>query len=202
MITKFEGEESVPKFELLKAQAIGRWRGFEDYKNALNYVALNYPQSPEGKKAQFIIETTIPQIQNTTFNEELAGELNHKIVYPLAAADTEEIKLIQQNIEDILNELRYDKMKVSVDAYTKDQQFLVVHTRRDLLEAQGLAELLELGQVEDTRGVDIRNYNRKKKYYPAVKRDYVVMASPNYRIVQIHKNLDNYSYNKNKEETN
>ena len=202
MITRFEGEEAVPKFELLKAQAIGRWRGFEDYKNALNYVALNYPQSPEGKKAQFIIETTIPQIQNASFNEELAGELNHKIVYPLAAADTEEIKLIQQNIENILNELRYDKMKVSVDAYTKDQQFLVVHTRRDLLEAQGLAELLELGQVEDTRGVDIRNYNRKKKYYPAVKRDYVVMASPNYRVVQIHKNLDNYSYNKNKEETN
>lgn len=198
MITKFEGEEFVPKFELLKAQALGRLRGFEAYEKALSYVALNYPQSPEGKKAQFIIETTIPQIQDAQFDAELDGKLNHKIIYPLATSTDEDIAVIQQNVEDILKELRYDKMKVSIDVYTKDQQFLVVHTRRDLLGAQGLAELLELGQVEDTRGVDIRNYNRKKKYYPAVIKDYVVMASPNYRVVQIHKNLDSYSYNKEK----
>ncbi|RZS99262.1 tetratricopeptide repeat protein [Aquimarina brevivitae] len=195
MINKFEGEAFIPKFELLKAQAIGRFRGFEPYEKALNYVALNYPQSPEGKKAQLIIETTIPQIKSDQFTKQGDTELNNKIIYAFDASQNNEAIALKQRIEEVLQELRYDDMKVSVDAYTIDQQFVVVHTRRDRLGAQGLAELLEMGQVEDTRGVDIRNYNRKKKYYPAVKKPYVVMASPNYRIVQIHKNLDQYDYN-------
>ena len=39
-INRFTGEEAVSKFELLKAKVIGRLQGLEEYKKALNFVAL------------------------------------------------------------------------------------------------------------------------------------------------------------------
>ncbi|MDH7446397.1 type IX secretion system periplasmic lipoprotein PorW/SprE [Aquimarina sp. 2201CG14-23] len=193
MITKFGGEEFVPKFELLKAQAIGRYSGFEAYKEALNYVSLNYPQSPEGKKAQLIYQTTIPQIENSTFIEEdIDQEKNHKLVYAYSRFGDNQAEELKERLDAMLKDLRYDKMKVSWDVYSKDQQFIVIHTRRDKLGAEGLAELLTLGKIEDTRGVDLTKWNRKKKYYRKVDKEFFIVASPNYRIIQIHKNLDMY----------
>ncbi len=202
LITKFGGEdEFLPKFELLKAQAIGRYHGFEAYKTALNYVSLNYPQSPEGKKAQIIYQVTIPQIENNTFLLNQESETNHKLVYAFSTFGDNQALGLKEHIEQILKELRYEKMKVSLDVYTKDQQFVVVHTRRNKLEAEGLGELLSLGKTEDTRGVDLTKWNRKKKYYKKVDAKYFTIASPNYRILQIHKNLENYSQETEIEET-
>ncbi len=193
LITKFGGDEDfVPKFELLKAQAIGRYRGFEAYKEALNYVSLNYPQSPEGKKAQIIYQVTIPQIENNAFITDLDEVKNYKLVYPFSTLGNNQAQGLKEHIEHIIKELRYDKMKVSLDVYNKDQQFVVVHTRRTKLEADGLAELMSLGKTEDTRGVDLTKWNRKKKYYKKVEQTYFMIASANYRILQIHKNLEEY----------
>ncbi|WP_062055114.1 tetratricopeptide repeat protein [Aquimarina longa] len=193
MIVKFGGDEDfLPKFELLKAQAIGRYRGFEAYKQALNYVALNYPQSPEGKKAQLIYDITIPQIQNNTFLTDLDEEKNHKLIYAFSTLGNNQAQGLKEHIGNIIKELRYEKMTVSLDVYNKDQQFVVVHTKRNKLAAEGLAELLSLGKTEDTRGVDLTKWNRKKKYYQKVEVPFFIITSPNYRILQIHKNLEEY----------
>ena len=193
MITKLGGDdEFLPKFELLKAQAIGRYRGFEAYKEALNYVALNYPQSPEGKKAQGIYQVTIPQTQNNIFLTGLEQEENHKLIYPFSTLGNNQAEGLKELIEAVIKELRYEKMKVSIDVYDKDQQFIVVHTKGNKLASEGLAELLSIGKTEDTRGVDLTKWDRKKKYYTKIEDPYFIIASPNYRILQIHKNLEDY----------
>ena len=46
----------APKFELLKAYAIGKFKTKEEYKIALEFVAVSYGNSEEGKKAKTIIE--------------------------------------------------------------------------------------------------------------------------------------------------
>ena len=56
-ISKFEGQAIVPKFELLKAYALGKKNGLEAFKTALEYVAMNYPNTEEGAKALEVIET-------------------------------------------------------------------------------------------------------------------------------------------------
>lgn len=193
MIAKVGGEKFTPKFELLKAQAIGRYRGLEPYKKALNYVALNYPQSPEGKKAQFIYQTAVPQLENKIFSQDIEDQNNHKLVYPFSNFGDNQISELKETIQDILKELKYDTMKVSVDVYDDSQQLLVIHTKRNKLGAEGLAELLSIGKTENSKGVDLSNWNRKKNYYPAITAEYFVIASPNYRILQIHKNLDSYN---------
>jgi tetratricopeptide (TPR) repeat protein len=49
-IKRLEGDEFVPKFEILKASAKGRLYGIEAYKKGINYIALTYPNTEEGKK--------------------------------------------------------------------------------------------------------------------------------------------------------
>ena len=43
-ITRFDGEDIVPKYEFLKAVSKARLYGFDSYKEALNFIALNYRQ--------------------------------------------------------------------------------------------------------------------------------------------------------------
>ena len=45
----------LPKFELLKAYAIGKSKDKETYKKALEFVSVNYGTTDEGKKAQAIL---------------------------------------------------------------------------------------------------------------------------------------------------
>jgi len=196
LIAKFGGDDNfLPKFELLKAQAIGRFRGFEAYKEALNYVSLNYPQSPEGKEAQKIRDVSIPQIKDKSFIYDSNEEKNYKLVYSFSVLEDVAANTLKEHLDNILKELKYYKMKVSIDVYDKNKQFVVVHARRDKLGAEGLGELLSLGKTEDTRGVDLTKWNRRKKYYKKVNDAFFVISSPDYRVVQIHKNLDAYLEN-------
>lgn len=56
-ISNFEGLPIVPKFELLKAYAIGKKEGLAAFKKALDFVSVNYPNTEEGKKALEVSET-------------------------------------------------------------------------------------------------------------------------------------------------
>ncbi len=50
-IKQFEDLPIVPKFELLKAYALKQTAGVDAFKKALDYVALSYPNTEEGKHA-------------------------------------------------------------------------------------------------------------------------------------------------------
>ncbi|MBP8887549.1 MAG: tetratricopeptide repeat protein, partial [Flavobacterium sp.] len=60
LISQFSGDEIVSKLELLKANTIGKLKGVTAYKNALQFVADNYPNSEEGKNALVILKNQIP----------------------------------------------------------------------------------------------------------------------------------------------
>jgi tetratricopeptide (TPR) repeat protein len=62
-ISKFEGQPIVPKFELLKAYTIGKKEGLQAFKTALDFVATNYPNTEEGKKALEVINTIKTKIE-------------------------------------------------------------------------------------------------------------------------------------------
>src|SRR5690606_16847033 len=66
-IDTYTGEEIASKFELLKANIVARLKGLEEYKNSLNYVALNYPNSEEGKSAEAMLKTNIPTLEKVDF---------------------------------------------------------------------------------------------------------------------------------------
>ncbi|OIQ36511.1 MAG: hypothetical protein BM563_10660 [Bacteroidetes bacterium MedPE-SWsnd-G1] len=56
-IIKYKDQEIVPKFELLRAYAIGKRDGVAAFREVLVYVAFKYSNTEEGKKATEVIET-------------------------------------------------------------------------------------------------------------------------------------------------
>ena len=54
-VLTIENSDLIPKFELLKAFAIGKFKDKEAYKIALEFVAVSYGNTEEGEKAKAII---------------------------------------------------------------------------------------------------------------------------------------------------
>jgi hypothetical protein len=174
-IQDFTGDPMVPKFELLKANAIGRLQGFESFREALNYVALNYPNQAEGKKAQQIIEQQLPKLEPKVFTQELgsAGNENWKVVFPFRSTQQEEATKLKERLEEAIADLKYKNI-VSIDLYDLETRFVVVHGFPSRDYALGFVELLKINK--DYR-IDLQNF---------------VILSSNYKIVQVHKNLPDY----------
>ncbi|HEA29831.1 MAG TPA: hypothetical protein ENH91_07540 [Leeuwenhoekiella sp.] len=171
-IDQFVGDPFVPKFELLKATAIGRLQGFEEYKQALNYVALNYPNEEEGKKAQQTLDEVIPQIQDSAFAPDNEAE-SWKLVYSFPTEE-ENFTKKREELQHALNVYFYTQYYISVDVYTNDERLLVIHGFTSKDAAERFAYKLE----------NDSDFNWDTPATP--------MSSKNYRTIQLHKNLNSY----------
>jgi len=174
-INKFTGDPIVPKFEMLKANAVGRLQGFESFKEALNYVALTYPNNPEGKKAEQMVAEQLPKLATKEFSPETGskGSGNWKVVFPFKIKDNERALKLKKRLEESIKELKYKNI-VSKDIYTLEDQYVVVHGFKSKDFALGYAELL-----------------KKNKDYRIKDENFVILSS-NYKIIQVHKNIDEY----------
>ncbi len=174
-IEQFTGEPIVPKLELLKANAIGRLQGFNQFREALNYIALNYPNTPEGKKAQILVTEQIPKLESTDFSEvsTAEGTSNWKVVFPFSRTKHEKALELKKRLETSISDLNYD-YTVSRDIYDLQTEFVVVHGFPSQSYALGYVELLK---------------NNKK--YRIANENFVIL-SDNYKVVQVHKNLADY----------
>ncbi|WP_158840021.1 type IX secretion system periplasmic lipoprotein PorW/SprE [Polaribacter sp. L3A8] len=56
ILPTLQNSKLIPKFELLKAYAIGKYKDKEAYKVALDFVAVSYGNTEEGKKAKEIVK--------------------------------------------------------------------------------------------------------------------------------------------------
>lgn len=172
-ITKFDGDEMLPKFELLKAVVLGKVDGFELYKKQVNYVALNYPNSEEGKSAQHLVTTTISSLSNATLIPNTSGK-NYKLVY-VFDKNSEAIKAAKEGVEKALKNTRRNYLKVSLDYYNRETTFVVIH-----------------GFITEEVAVSFQLFleENKKKYAPG--KVFVIPSSENYKIIQIHKKLTEF----------
>lgn len=169
-IIQFDGDEMLPKYELLKAVVSGKIEGFDSYKKGINYVALNYPNAEEGKSAQTLLQKSIPGMSNSKLVDNAKGA-NFKLVYIFDKNDSE-LKTTKEGIEKALKDTYRDYLKVSEDFYTRKQAFVVVHGFITAEVASGFHNFLN---------------ENKKKYKPG--KVFVIPSSDNYRIIQIHKKL-------------
>jgi tetratricopeptide (TPR) repeat protein len=169
----YNGNDIIPKFELLKATAIGRQQGFEAYKKALNFVSLNYPSTDEGKQAQQIYSNVLPIIAVKDFVPDEDSE-NWKLVYKFTNEEGEAAQKLKEQLDKALADYYYTDMVTSIDYYDPQTKFVIVHGLKTKLGARGFGEVLK----------------ENKKY--KINKPYFEISSPNYKIIQIHKNLDDY----------
>jgi len=172
-ITMFDGDPITAKFELLKATAIGRLFGYNEYAKQINYVALNYPNSIEGKKAESIATNMLPKFANQEFIED-GIEKNVKAIYTFENSATEEIDTTIKTLNEVIGRSHFKNIFISKDVYDADTTFVVVHGLEYIDEAK-MFNLL------------FKEEDRSKVNKP----DFVI-SSTNYQIIQFHKNLDEY----------
>lgn len=172
-ITQFDGDELLPKFELLKAVVLGKIDGFESYRKNISFVALNYPNSDEGKGAQALLGSTIPKLSAQKLVDNSSGK-NYKLVYVFDKND-EGIKKTIEGVEKALKDTSKDYLKVSLDYYNRDKTFVVVH-----------------GFITDNVAKSFHSFldENKKKYNPG--KEFVVPSSDNYKAIQVHKKLSEF----------
>src|SRR5690606_30197774 len=122
LIDQYSGEDIISKLELLKANTIGKLEGLEEYSEALNYVALTYPNSEEGKEAENLLRTNIPKLQKMEFNKPAtAWKLIHKTT---TTTDLAELNTV---LEKFLKDRPNEELKITIDSYTQNEDFVVIH---------------------------------------------------------------------------
>ena len=177
LINQFSGDEIVSKFELLKANAIGKLRGVAAYKTALQYVADNYPNSEEGKNAQEIVTTQIPFLEQMNFNT--TDTKNWKILYKVGSREDKNTKAIEEKIKRFITVENHQNLTFSNDVYTDKENFITIHGVTSEVYANAIVKALK----ED------------KKY--KIEEPTIVLSNENYKVIQIKKNLDVYLAPKN-----
>lgn len=172
-IDLYFGDAIVPKFEMLKATALGRRDGFAAYDKALKELMVNYPNKEEGKQARNIVSTVLPGLKPKKFVGDNESD-KWKIVYTFSNSETEAADALVAKLQEIINYYNYFKMSASRDYYTPDTQFVVLHGLGTRLGGRDLAEA----------------FSENKKY--SIKKPFFEISTPNYKTVQIHKNLEEY----------
>jgi hypothetical protein len=98
------------------------------------------------------------------------------VVFPFKRFRHAEATALKEELGEILVELKY-KNEVSLDIYNLEEEFVVVHGFPSKDYALGFVELLKKN----------RDYR--------IDRENFVILSANYKVVQVHKNLDEYRSN-------
>ena len=171
-IVQFVGEEMLSKFELLKAYLIGKLYGLSEFKKALNFVALTYPNSEEGKSAENFITKKIPYLEALYFEDEAPSSWN--IIYQPKSLVAKDNKPLLDKLNKFIKERSIGKLTLSTDVYTMDRNLIVIHGINTETDAKGIAQVLK--EFKDYKIQDATT----------------VISSENYRIVQVFKNLDEF----------
>tara|TARA_R110002049_G_scaffold61481_1_gene163842 strand:- start:2488 stop:4032 length:1545 start_codon:yes stop_codon:yes gene_type:complete len=181
-IKRLEGDDFVPKFEILKTSAKGRLYGFEAYKDGINYIALTYPNTEEGKKAQTLLNEAIPALAKKEFVPDDAAQY-FNVIYQFNKNSGEDIVAFIKTLnEEIDEKIKYFDLTTSKDVYNDNTIFVVVHGLKSIQGASGFAQLLQSDE-KDKRGRSVK---------PKITKAYFAISSPNYTIIQRHKNLNAY----------
>ena len=176
LISSFETHPLAPKMQLLKATAVARIEGFENYKTALEFIVKNYPNSIEGDEAEVLLEDVIPLVKNTNFKQVENGD-NFKLIYYFPKENYKKIEEFKKSLNLAISDLNNIQLNSSTDIYDNNSTFVVLHGLKSYDGAKGLSIILE----------------RNDAFF---KKSSFVISSENYQTLQMHKNLSVY-LNKN-----
>ena len=177
LISQFSGDEIVSKLELLKANTIGKLKGVTAYKNALQFVADNYPNSEEGKNALVILKNQIPFLEQMDFNSVETN--NWKILYKVGKKEDNDTKALEEKLKKFFKENDFQVLSYSYDFYNENESFITIHGLNSAAFANNIVAKIQ----EDKSGES--------------KQTAIVVTNQNYKVIQIKKNLDAYLVLKN-----
>ena len=156
----------VSKFELLNAMLIARTEGVKRYKEALNYLALTYSSTPEGREAAQLLQQVIPALEGKQFAT--TDSSNWKIVVAVPTDKIADFASIKANMQRVAGVEAGTGLKFTEDYYLASTKLYVLHGFKSKAETSRM-----MGRLGDD---------------PA----YIPMMQEDYSVIQIKKNLHEY----------
>jgi tetratricopeptide (TPR) repeat protein len=172
VIFNFNGEDIVPKFELLKASTLGKLEGLEAYKEALNEVALNYPNNQEGKDAEDLLKTQVPKLEALSFGAKPAS--GWRLVWDLSKIENSKVVALMPILQTFVDSGINENLKLTVEKYKENNELIVI---------QGIKSTAQLEEYTTI----LRDY---KDYQ--IQDIYLIISTEDYEVAQIKKNLSQY----------
>ena len=143
---------------------------------------MTYPNTEEGKKAEELLQNAIPVLAKKDFIADDKAK-NFNVIYQFENGSEEDIDAFLKVLnEEIEKKIKYFDLTTSKDVYNETTTFVVVHGLKSIQGAGGFAQLLQSDE-KDSRGRPVK---------PKITKDYFAISSPNYAIIQRHKNLNAY----------
>ncbi len=176
----FVGNAILPKLELLKARVTAKLDGAQAYLEALNYVALTYPQSNEGKYAQEKYNELKSKSFASEFDMQPTPDAEYLIVFDFKSdvLNTSQMQEFKNNLSSAIEEEEEGfQLKLNEDVYNKNQTLVTINGLRSEQGAIGLVEKL----------IESKKIDKSLSYF--------VITQKNYKIAQINKSLDQYLEN-------
>lgn len=175
-IKNLKGDPIVARFQLLKAYTLGKSKGVAAMSDLLNYIKLTYPQSEEGAKAESLLQNTIPYLKNLRFKADTSGTKKYKLVYDYLVSNKNEAIAAKSKLDTLIKKRNFNYLNTSLDYYTKDTLFLVVHGLKGKQQARSMNSIV----------TDVEN----DWYLP---RKAVKVSSNNYKVIQLNKEYVYYT---------
>ncbi len=172
-LAQFAGDDLISKFELLKANTVGKLKGVAEYKKALNFVALNFPNLEEGKQAEEILKNNIPRLEQMMLKKDTLST-KWKILFKAGKRDDIETLKLQEKLNKYIIEKKYDLFSVSYDVYSESENFIVLHG----ISSREYSDYL-INTLKDNKDYKIDT-------------SAVVISSDNYSAIQVKKNYNQY----------
>ena len=169
-IDTYNGEEILPKFELLKAHVTGRLQGLDEYKKSLSYVALTYPNVSEGKDADAMLKKNIPALEKLAFG---GTPSSYKIMFKVAVNDPK-VQALTDKIKQFIKDGNNNAITLSSDIYTTDENLLVIH-----------------GFINKLAAIDAVSILKDYKSYKVAETP-VIISTEDYKVVQVKKSYVQY----------
>ena len=135
-------------------------------------MSLNYPNSEEGKIAESYLGAEVPQMEALKFNS--AEPTSWKVLYKADNLSDKNTTALYGKIVKFVKDRSFEKIATSIDIYTMDKNFIVIHGMKTEDHAKGIASILK----------EFKDYKIKETPY--------IISNDNYKIVQIKKNFDEW----------
>ena len=171
-LEQYTGEEIIPKMELLHSYLIGKLKGLNEFKKSLNFLALQHPNSEEGKDTEKYLATNIPQLEDLSFKKETTS--SWKVIFVTNFPEDAIEKTLSEKVAKFIKERSVETLTMSNDVYLMDKNILVIHGIKNQENAKAIAQVLK----------EYKDYK--------VTETPIVIATDNYKVVQIKKNLEDY----------
>lgn len=161
----------IPKLKLLQAYTIVKLDGLKKFDSIAKEIALEYPNTVEGKKAKSareIIKKNLAEADNFTTPKDKTWYL------ALQIPKTADMSKLEEKLRTIIYEEEFTQLSMAQKSYDRTTKLFLIK-----------------GFSGDYSSDDFINYLHKK-YKNILPKEFFVISQPNYNKVQQHKNLNTY----------